>query len=70
MTGNHHEFVNNVWVHTTPQYDEFISSHQIPYEVARDGFQQALAAHNAEETPHFAAAIERKALKKRRQTER
>jgi hypothetical protein len=62
--GDHHEFVNNVWVHTTPQYDAFLDSHSIPYEAARQGFQQALEAHNAEETPNFAAAIERKALKK------
>lgn len=62
--GDHHEFVNKVWVHTTPQYDAFLDSHSIPYEAARQGFQQALEAHNAEETPNFAAAIERKALKK------
>ncbi len=62
--GDHHEFVNNVWVHTTPHYDAFLDSHSIPYEAARQGFQQALDAHNAEETPNFAAAIERKALKK------
>jgi hypothetical protein len=62
--GNHHEFVNNVWVHTTPQYDAYLDSHRIPYEVARHGFQLALDAHNAEETPYFAASIENKALKK------
>jgi hypothetical protein len=64
--GTHHEFVNNVWVYTTPQYDAYLASHGIPYDVARQGFQQALEAHNAEETPHFAAAIEKKALRKRK----
>ena len=62
--GNHHEFVNNIWVHTTPQYDAYLNSHRIPYEVARHGLQQALDAHSAEETPYFAAGIENRALKK------
>lgn len=64
--GNQHEFINNVWVHTTAQYDAYIDSHRIPYEVARHAFQQAVDAHNAEETPYFAAAIEAKALKKKK----
>jgi hypothetical protein len=53
-----------VWVHTTPQYDAYLDSQRIPYEVARHGFQQALDAHNSEETPYFATSIENKALKK------
>lgn len=63
--GDHHELTNNVWVHTTPKYDAFLDSHNIPYEVARQGFQQSLDAHNAEETPNFAASIKRKALRQR-----
>ncbi len=62
--GNHHEFVNNVWIHTTEKYDAYMESHRIPFEAARHAFQTAVDAHNAEETPFFAAAIERKALKK------
>ena len=56
--------MNNVWVHTTEKYDAFLESHRIRFEDARHTFQTAVDAHNAEETPYFAAAIERKALKK------
>jgi hypothetical protein len=65
VDGNHSEFVNNVWVYTTEKYDQFLDAHRIPYEQARTAFQSAVDAHNAEETPYFAAAIERKALKNR-----
>jgi hypothetical protein len=41
-----------------------MEAHRIPFEAARHGFQAAVDAHNAEETPFFAAAIERKALKR------
>ncbi len=61
--GDHHEFVNNVWIHTTEKYDAYMEAHRIPFEAARHAFQAAVDAHNAEETPFFAAAIERKALK-------
>lgn len=62
--GIHHEFINNVWVYTTEKYDQFLEANRIPYETARTQFQNAVDAHNAEETPYFAAAVERKALKK------
>ncbi len=65
-SGSEHEFINNVWVHTTPKYDAYLDSHRIPFEVARHQFQEAVNAHNAEETPFFAAAIERWALKKKK----
>lgn len=64
--GDHHEFINNVWVHTTEKLEAYMQSHRILYEDIRHNFQAAVEAHNAEETPFFAAAIERKALKKRR----
>ena len=38
----------------------------ISYEELRRNFQTALEAHNAEETPFFAAGIERKALNKKK----
>ncbi|MEJ0050123.1 MAG: hypothetical protein WDN02_02715 [Methylovirgula sp.] len=63
-SGTHHEFTNNVWVHTTEKYDQYLEALRIPYEEARHRFQLAIEAHNAEETPYFAAGIEKKALKK------
>jgi hypothetical protein len=63
--GDYHEFTNNVWCWTTAKYDQYLADHQIPYDVARDQFQTAVAAHNAEETPFFAASIERHALRRR-----
>ncbi len=43
-----------------------MESHRLRYEDARHNFQMAVDAHNAEETPFFAAGIERKALAKKR----
>ncbi len=60
--GDHHEFTNNVWVHTTEKYDQYLESLRIPFEEARHHFQKAIEAHNAEETPFFAGFIEKKAL--------
>jgi hypothetical protein len=65
VDGAHHEFVNSVWVHTTEKFEQYMEAHGVPYEEARHNFQTALEAHNAEETPFFAAAIERKALRTR-----
>ena len=63
--GNLHEFTNNVWVHTTEKFEAYMESHRMTYEEARHASQAAVDAHNAEETPYFAASIERKALKKK-----
>ncbi len=64
--GDYHEFTDNVWVHTTKEFEEFLVSQKIPYEEARKNFQAGVDAHNAEEAPEFAASIQRLALKKRR----
>jgi hypothetical protein len=66
IDGSRHEFVNNVWVHTTEKFEQYMEAHGIPYEEVRNNFQTAVDAHNAEETPFFAAAIERKARSRRR----
>jgi hypothetical protein len=66
VDGTHHEFVNNVWVHPTEKFEQYIEAHGISYEEVRHNFQTALEAHNAEETPFFAAGIERKALNKKK----
>jgi hypothetical protein len=60
---NYSNFVNNVWVHTTEHYDRFLAKHGIGDKQSRKNFQNAVDLHNAEETPCFAEAIERKALK-------
>ncbi|WP_099025493.1 hypothetical protein [Mycolicibacterium palauense] len=59
----YHDFTNNVWVWTTPNYDRYMEAHRIPYEEARHDYQSAVSVHNAEETPFFAASIERLALR-------
>ncbi len=64
--GLHHKFINNVLVHTTEEFEQYMDVHRLPYENVRHNFQAAVDAHNAEETPFFAAAIERKALAKKR----
>lgn len=64
--GDYHEFTNNVWVHTTEKLEQYMTAHRIMYEDMRHNFQTAVAAHNAEETPYFAAAIERRALARKR----
>jgi hypothetical protein len=64
IDGDHHEFTNNAWLRTTEKYEAYLEAHHIPFEVARESMQKAVDAHNAEETPNFAAAIERKALRK------
>jgi hypothetical protein len=42
-----------------------MEAHGVPYEDVRHKFQTAVDAHNAEETPFFAAGIERKARSRR-----
>ncbi|MCU1258570.1 MAG: hypothetical protein JWO80_1455 [Bryobacterales bacterium] len=66
VNGVHHEFVNNVWVHTTEKFEQYMEAHGAPYEGVRQNFQTAVDAHNAEETPFFAAAIERKARSRKK----
>ena len=61
--GDDHKFTNNVWVWTTPMYDQYLEANRIPYEQARNAYQTAVENHNAEETPFFAASVERHALR-------
>jgi hypothetical protein len=60
---DHSEFVNNVWVYTTEKYEQFMAAHGITYEQAKESFETAVGAHNSEETPFFAEAIQRRALR-------
>jgi hypothetical protein len=43
-----------------------MEAHSVPYEGVQQNFQTAVDAHKAEETPFFAASIERKARSKRK----
>jgi hypothetical protein len=62
LDDTHSELVNNVWIYTTEEYDQYLTAHEISYEQAKEICQTNTDAHNAEETPYFAAAIQRKAL--------
>jgi hypothetical protein len=46
VDGTHHEFVINVWVHTTEKFEQYIEAHGTSYEEVRHNFQTALEAHN------------------------
>lgn len=56
---------NSVEVRSTPDYLEALEQRGVSFAAASAVAQQALTAHNAEETPLFAGNIERKALAKR-----
>jgi hypothetical protein len=56
------EFTNHVHSSAIDQTIEFFREHGIPFEQAHVARQKASHAHNQEETPNFAAGIERKAL--------
>lgn len=56
---------NSVEVRSTPDYLAVLEKRGVPFAKASELAQQALTAHNAEETPLFAKDIERKALVKR-----
>jgi hypothetical protein len=56
------EYTKHVHSTAIDQTLEFLKSHNIPFETARDARQRASHAHNQEETPKLAKSIERKAL--------
>jgi hypothetical protein len=58
-------FTNSVEVRSAPGYLEALEKRGVPFAKASEAAQQALRAHNAEETPLFARDIEHKALAKR-----
>ena len=55
-------FTNSVEVRSAPGYLEALEKRVVPFAKASEAAQQALRAHNAEETPLFARDIEHKAL--------
>jgi putative intracellular protease/amidase len=56
------EYTNHVHSTAIDQTLEFLKSHNISFETAREARQRASHAHNQEETPKFAKSIERRAL--------
>lgn len=58
-------FSNTVEVREAPGYREVLEARGVPFAKASAAAQQALSAHNAEETPLFARDIERRAAARR-----
>jgi hypothetical protein len=57
------EYTNHIQASATDEFIAFIQEHGITLEQAAAARQIASDAHNREETPNFAASIERHALK-------
>jgi hypothetical protein len=57
------EYTNHIHASATGEFIALIQEHGITLEQAAAARQQASDAHNREETPNFAASIERHALK-------
>jgi putative intracellular protease/amidase len=55
------EYTNHIHSTATDETLEFLKSHNVPFETAREARQRASHAHNQEETPKFAKSIERRA---------
>jgi hypothetical protein len=58
------EYTNHICATATNEFMTFIQEHGITLEQAAGARQIASEAHNQEETPNFAASIERHALKR------
>jgi hypothetical protein len=58
------EFTNKVRSRATPDFLDFLARQGVPFEVFRSAREPISTAHNRQETPFFAASIERFALKR------
>ncbi len=58
------EFTNHVRTFTTDQFWDYLTRQGIPFEVFRASREPISTAHNRQETPFFAASIERHALRR------
>jgi len=56
------ELTNHVRSRTTPEFWDFLARQGIPFEVFRAQREPISTAHNRQETPFFAASLERHAL--------
>lgn len=57
------ELINHVRSRATEQFWDFLARQGIPFEVFRAAREPISTAHNRQETPFFAASIERHALR-------
>jgi hypothetical protein len=57
------EFTNHVRSRTTEEFWDFLARQGIPFEIFRTQREPISTAHNRQETPFFAASIERYALR-------
>jgi len=60
------EFTNRVRSRATPEFWDFLARQGIPFELFRAQREPISTAHNRQETPFFAASIERHALRRMR----
>jgi hypothetical protein len=58
------ELTNHVRSRATPEFLDYLARQGIPFEVFRTQRQPISIAHNKQETPFFAASIERHALRR------
>ncbi|MDB6066703.1 MAG: hypothetical protein JWR26_2911 [Pedosphaera sp.] len=62
------EYSNHIHVSATDEFLGFLARNGISLEQARATRQEASDAHNREETPNFAKSIERRALRRNRES--
>jgi len=63
IAGGKCEFTNHVRSRATQEFWDFLARQGIPFEVFRTQREPISVAHNKQETPFFAASIERHALR-------
>jgi len=68
IEGGRSEFTNHVRSTATPEFMTFLDRQGIPFDVFAKQRQPMSIAHNKQETPLFAASIERAALRSIRKT--
>ena len=56
------ELTNHVIGSSTPEFLHYLAKSGTPFESAKQSLDVSAPAHNAQETPFFAASIEKKAL--------
>lgn len=64
ITGGKCEFTNHVRSRATDEFLDYLGRQGIPFDVFRAQRQPMSTAHNRQETPFFAASIERHALRR------
>jgi len=65
LGGDKCEFTNHVRSRATPEFLDYLGKLGIPFELFRTQREPISTAHNRQETPFFAASIERHALRRK-----